>query len=312
MKISPVYFNNYKYVKPQAFGTFHITEREKTQESKSGILIHISKLFREPETDKFVQNYVLDNFSNDDKVKVVSGGCSEGEEAYCYYIMLEPIKDKLEVVGFDLSEQSIKKAKKGIYCLNHTERAIYGDKCTIELNPYEKKCREQFRKYFKASDIGLYEQYPYFLYNPYDVCLYEPKEKISKCTFFKGDVLNIDKMFDKNSVNLFLLRNMLYLAACNVQDTGLATSEREDARETINSIAKQLGDVVKPNGLVVFGEDEQDQKVNIEYITDAMTKNGFEPVFRYKNKADFTWLYGKRYNMLNKYSHIWKKKAEAN
>ena len=311
MKISPIYSNNYKYINPQSFGAFHNVEKEQTNESKSGLLVHISKFFREPETDEFVQDYVLKNFSKDNKVKVVSGGCSAGEEAYSYYVMLDSLKDKLEVEGFDLSQKSINEARKGIYRLSYPERDILDDKCSMQnLTPYTARTREQFRKHFRASDWRVYELYPYFLYNPNDTRLYERKDEMPNCKFFKGDVLNIDKMFEKNSVNVFLLRNMLYLVTCEVLNSGLATGERQDAKNTINSIAKQLGEVVKPKGLVVFGENEQFQMVNIEYITDAMTKNGFEPVIRYKNKEDFTWLYGKRYSVQNKYSHIWKKKAE--
>ena len=312
MKISPVYLNNYKPVKMQSFGALHNVEKEKTQESKSGILIHISKFFREPKTDEFVQNYILKNFSNDNKIKIVSGGCSAGEEAYSYYAMLDSLGDKLEVDGFDLSEQSVKEAKKGIYRLNYSERDFLDDDPTRLMGSYMKKCREKFIKYFKPADKDIYEQYPYFLYNPSDTCFYERKDEIPNCKFFKGNVLNVDKMFEKNSVNVFLLRNMLYLITCNVQENGVSTGERQDAKETISLIAKQLGEAVKSNGLVVLGEEEQHQKVNIEYIADAMEKNGFEPVEIYRNNEDLVWYYGKNYNLHDRYSHVWKKTAKEN
>ena len=123
-----------------------------------GKIIIETHFFREPYTDEIVQNYILNNFSNDSEVNIVSGACSTGEEAKSYAMMLDDLGDKLHVFGFDISDRVITQAKE------HTSRLLLDANAPIPrsryeenflednydgpLTPYQKKCKEKFALYY--------------------------------------------------------------------------------------------------------------------------------------------------------------------
>ena len=302
MNISPI--TNYN---AYSFCARHEIESEKINSSTKDRVIHTSNFFREPFTDKFVQQYVLDNFSNNKDVKVVSAGCSQGEEAYSYYVMLDSLKDKLTVSGFDLSEKIIEKAKKGIYSLKNKEQYLIETGSRMNLDNYERKCREKFRAHFEPADEALYRKPPYNYYPRSESSIYKLKEGEKGCEFRKGDVFDIDKMYEKNSVDVLLFRNTLYHLAGNGDNEHSINYNPNDNKKTINEIANKMGEVMKKGGLVVFGENEECQHVNVDYITDAMTKNGVKPVFLYDNPKEYMRIYDAYYNYSKPYSHVWRK-----
>ena len=304
MEISPF---DLCYKAQNAFCARHATERETAAASKSGVLIHTSNFFREPKTDEFVQNYILKHFSKNDKVKIVSAGCSSGEEAYSYYMMLDDIKDKLDISGFDLSDKSVEEAKKGIYSLKDYEKRII-ERSPKKLTPYERKCREKFHNTFECIDNGLYNKYYYQPHDEYNSSLYKLKKPIPNCNFFKGDVLNLDKMYKEKSVDLLLFRNTLYhlVSEPDYKCMRPRSVQRADSRKTIDLLTQQMGKVVKPKGLVVFGEYEKEQNVDTRYLREAMLKNGFEPLYLYRNAREYEEFYGETYTQ-NRYTHVYKK-----
>ena len=304
MDISPL---NLIYKSQNAFCARHATEREKSTASKSGVLIHTSNFFREPMTDEFVQNYILKNFARNNKVKIVSAGCSSGEEAYSYYMMLDDIKDKLDISGFDLSDKSIEEAKKGVFSLkSYEQRIIEGP--LKSLTPYQKRCREKFHNTFKQVENRRNNLYYKNYFDEDDTTTYKLKKQIPNCNFFKENVLNLDKIYEKNSVDVLLFRNTLYHLVSELEYSGMhaCTIQRADSMKTIDLLAKKMGKVVKPKGLVVFGENEKRQPVDTRHLREAMIKNGFEPVYLYKNASEYEELYGEPYRQ-NRYTHIYKK-----
>lgn len=75
---------------------------EKSENSGIGTINHQTAFFREPETDEIVQNYIMENFNNDDEINIVSGACSTCEEEFMQGIDRKIIKKTMQNNGFKL------------------------------------------------------------------------------------------------------------------------------------------------------------------------------------------------------------------
>jgi len=309
MNISPISFYNQKSIHP-IFRARHEFENEKIVQGKDDTIIHVSNFFREPKTDKFVQQYILDNFSKNKNIQIVSAGCSQGEEAYSYYVMLDSLQDKLNISGFDLSKKTIQDAKKGIFSLKNYEQRIIDSEYPSYLTSYERKCREKFHAHFEPVDEDMYKQPPYCSYRRCESSIYKLKDGEKGCNFAIGNVLDLDKMYKENSIDVLLFKNTLYHLTCKVDNGSLIGYRKHDDEKTIANIAKQMGKVVKKGGLVVFGENEERQHVNVDRIRCEMIKNGFEPIYLYKDPIEYRKLYDGYYNYSEPYSHVWKKVSD--
>lgn len=138
---------------------------EKSNSSGIGTLNYQTAFFREPKTDEIVQNYILEKFGNEDEINIVSGACSTGEEAKSYAMMMDSLKGKLKIMGFDISPKCIEKAQ------NHNCQLIKDDDNSPtnllsldsenilltdnidDLTEYERKCRDKFRQYYLPKDL---------------------------------------------------------------------------------------------------------------------------------------------------------------
>lgn len=318
---------------------------ENSDNSGIGTVNHQTAFFREPQTDEFVQNYILEKFGNDDEINIVSGACSSGEEAKSYAMMLDSLKDKLNIYGFDISAEIVEDAKSGDCQLLRTENnplAINSENMLMDdnsssLSEYQKRCCDKFRQYYTPQ--GPEKKVPIFpnakqQLEDLEASLNDPKElekqkkqfdeqmqaikkehpelaeysanisfeytiNMSKealkrqteayntvrdfstdmslfenCSFTQCDVMNLDELYKPNSVNVLLYRNALYHTLCTGDQ--MYRFMKEDAQDTMDVIAKQMNKVVKPQGLVVFGEEEYMQGVNTKVIKEAMENNGFK------------------------------------
>ncbi len=336
-----------------------------------GTLNHETHFFREPKTDEIVQYYVLNNFSNDSKINVVSGACSTGEEAKSYAMMLDSLGNKLHVFGFDISDDVVKQADNDIVrllvdsdlpdlsCLGansfDSEKFITDD--DYSLDPYQKECKEKFKTYYiKLGELYKVPVHPDAqkqldglneLINDkekydkarkeYDEKINELKEKnasgeiedelgmldcfpsfdetinLSKttleqqcnlfytfqnykvadgafdnCSFKQGNVLKLEQLYKPNSINVLLYRNALYHTLCH--GNSLFRIMNEDAQETMDSIAKQMNKVVKKQGLVVFGENEDLQGIDKKTVAKCMENNGFKKYILCGEEVDNIWV----------------------
>lgn len=322
---------------------------EKSENSGIGTINHQTAFFREPETDEIVQNYILENFNNDDEINIVSGACSTGEEAKSYAMMLDNLKDKLNIYGFDISAEIIEDAKNGDcqlfkakpnplgYSANLDSENTLLDDDAHDLSEYQKKCRDKFREYYtpKGPEYSVpvfpnakqeLENFEALLNNPKEVekqkkqyndqmqllvkehpelagfmpnISFEDSIKMSKealkrqvetyntvrdfstdmsrfenCSFSQGDVMKLDELYKPNSVNVLLYRNALYHTLC--KGDNMVRCMKDDAADTMDVIAKQMNKVVKPQGLVVFGEEEFMQGIDRKIIKKTMQNNGFK------------------------------------
>lgn len=87
------------------------------------ILIPVTSFFRDPKSfeniwDKILPT-ILHNKTEGQAVRIWIAGCSTGEEVYSFAIFLKELVDdrpeKIQILGTDISEQAIAKARTGIY-----------------------------------------------------------------------------------------------------------------------------------------------------------------------------------------------------
>lgn len=91
------------------------------------VTIHVTGFFRDIDVFATLEKHIFPELisrkedSDDDSIRIWSAGCSTGEETYSLAILLDHIRERkgssipLEVFGTDLSEESYKTARAGIY-----------------------------------------------------------------------------------------------------------------------------------------------------------------------------------------------------
>lgn len=82
------------------------------------LLKHETALFRDVASLEFVKNYLRETFPNKEKLKIIVGAASSGEASVTLSMLLDSLKKKAEILGFDLSENSVKQAKSRKYVLS--------------------------------------------------------------------------------------------------------------------------------------------------------------------------------------------------
>ncbi|MGH9695023.1 MAG: chemotaxis protein CheB, partial [Bryobacteraceae bacterium] len=98
---------------------------EEARELQEDVLINVTSFFRDPDVFEALKSElfprILEVDSPDQPIRIWSAGCSTGEETYSLAIsLLEsmaslPIEPAIQIFGTDASEQSIEKARAGIY-----------------------------------------------------------------------------------------------------------------------------------------------------------------------------------------------------
>ena len=111
------------------------------------------------------------------------------------------------------------------------------------------------------------------------------------CDFKQGDVMNLEKLYAPNSVDVLLYRNALYHTLCQGDGgMGMLRFMGDDAPEKMDTIAKQMNKVVGKQGLVVFGENESMQGIDSEVVETAMRNNGFKQFVHNGEKMENIWV----------------------
>ncbi len=252
---------------------------ETTDENNLGTLIHETCFFRESKTDDFIKGYILKNFSNEPKIKIVNGACSTGEETYTQAMLLSDMKDKVEIEGFDISPKAIAEAQMGKFTIYNMQNSAawqisyaYHDSFLVKnfgtLTNKENEQKELFTKFFNPLTHQVY------VHKNQD---FQANDEIkSMCQFKVGDVKNLSEMYDKNSVHVLTFKNALYHLVC-----GKTSSKKRfmisGAQEIIENLAREAHSVLKPNGLFVFGAREGSQGIDTKMVYNTMLKCGFEP-----------------------------------
>lgn len=290
--------------------------------AKNGIdyLKHETAFFREASTDNFVKNFIKDNFAGKDKIKIVVGGCSTGEEAVTYSMLLDDMKDKVDILGFDLSKISIEQAKNGTYLFhkpNEKEKeelesmgvAAYRDSYLVfdsakPLTEEEKQNKVLFDKFFEKSDEIVEDKKPLMerfqdwliskIYKESPMAMqkksYKLKDgKADNCKFIQGDIEDIRGIVGEKKADVILFRNAMYHLTTKEIGYEATRVPRKNSPTIVENICKKMKDSLSDNGLLVFGKNEHSQMVDENTLPKVMIKLGFKPLNKSDNKHVTVW-----------------------
>lgn len=126
-------------------------------------------LFRDLQTKNFVKEYIIKNFNDKNEIKIIVGGCSTGEEAYTFSMLLKDLANKVKITGFDLSKEAIKSANskkllmqkqketpKGYYSImgflkNALKDSYLCFSDSTQLTKEQTECKKLFDEFFEIS-----------------------------------------------------------------------------------------------------------------------------------------------------------------
>lgn len=253
-------------------------------------LAHQTAFFREPVTLERVKRYIIKNFSDKKEINILVGACSTGEEAYTLSMLLNGLKSKVNIIGFDVSKNTVNQARKGKVLMQtsivETEREMFlkdsylvfsnKNDLTKQQNDYKQMFDENFvpikGKYFRIynnikrfftdlnPNIGRRSRY------------FQIKDgHIQNCRFVEGDIRELDKLDAPEKVDVLFFRNAFYhlLNTCRNEE-----QQEKVLTQIISGVRNKLG----KNGIFVNGEDDGIQISNYTLIPRVMIKMGFEPI----------------------------------
>ncbi len=230
------------------------------------MLNHYTYFFRYYRDDESIRDYILDTYSDKPEINLLCAGCSSGEEAYSWAMILDDYKDKVKISAFDKSDECISTAKNGTYKLDGIEEYRLLDERNSHSS-FEKECYRKFHKYFKPTDKKD--------------CYQLDNEAFKNCRFFSGDLANTDEYFKPDSLDVIFCRNVLY----HFTNYHAKLSQHEymiEDSEKINYIINKMSKVLKKGGIIVFSKEESNWGIDTEMLKLIIFKNGFSPV-------DFNW-----------------------
>jgi chemotaxis protein methyltransferase CheR len=88
------------------------------------LTVQVSDLFRDPEFFLAVRQQVIPLLATYPSLKLWVAGCSTGEEAYSYAILLaeEGLLERSRIYATDINDESLRKAQKGVYSLDRMKQ----------------------------------------------------------------------------------------------------------------------------------------------------------------------------------------------
>lgn len=94
--------------------------KEEIDKLKDTLTINVTRFFRNRETFDYLEHFLSKAFvKGKSGIRVLSAGSSSGEEAYSLAIMLDRIgrvhQFEYRIIGIDIDEDAVKKAREGIY-----------------------------------------------------------------------------------------------------------------------------------------------------------------------------------------------------
>ena len=279
---------------------------------KNGIemLIKETGLFRDWQTLLFVIKYIEENFAGKSLIKIISGGCSTGEEAISISILLNHLKDKVRILGIDLSEASVNSANSRKLKFQDAKDAKYvsvddvytalKDRFLVfgadrELSADEKLQKELFDKFLVITEekepvvkLTLKQKIENFLaknfmakYKPAfgDVKFVKLKDgEINNCTFKVGDIRDLDTLTNGEKSDVIFFKNAIYHMISDDVGANLFRVIKSDGESIAENIITKFRANLNDNGLVVFGEEEVFQTGDKELVPRVMKRLGFEPL----------------------------------
>lgn len=270
-------------------------------------LRHQTALFRDMQTKNFVLNYIKENFSDKPEIRMVVGACSSGEEVYTYSMLLDSIKSKLSIIGFDISEKIVEMAKSGKILMQNPKEPPkgliprYAEKhCDFYLcfdSGREFLPKEQYRKQLFDEFLDItpeaceeketlsYKIRKWLMAKIFRIAFAEYESKIVKtkdgkfgnCSFRVGDILELDKITDGNKADIITFSNAMYHLT-TIDVGGMLRIPKKNIEEILRKVATKVKNNLSPNGIFVLGEAESEQMGDSRTLLKVFTKMGFEPL----------------------------------
>lgn len=281
-------------------------------------LIHQTAFDREPQTKEFVCNYIREHFGGKDKIKIVSGGCSTGEEPLSYSMRLYNMRNKVDILGIDLGKDAIKKAQSGKYIFEVPTKKTkildffesinaspFTDVYLVEkeskgLTPSQKYFKRLFNEFFEPTGEKIKAPFLERFYDQtlrrsgiepleLDRIVYKLKEgKGENCSFIRDDITNIDKIVNGEKVDVISFCNSLYHLTTKDVTSGVRVPKK-DSESIIESLMTKFKNCLNDGGIVVFGEDEGMQMMDFDTVPKVMKKLGFTPLNKTKEHSANVW-----------------------
>lgn len=287
-------------------------------------LIHQTMFNREPETKNFVCDYIRNHFSHKPNINIISGGCSTGEEAVTYSMLLYDMKNNVNILGIDIGKKAIKQAKSREYIFsipdskinlseyyNDISQSEFSDNYLINpnikgLTPTEYRFKSLFNEFFEpAPDTKVERLIKYFkkmidgenqTYLRTEKKKYKLKDGMAdNCRFIQGDISDIDKLMKDEKADVISFSNAMY----HLTTKNLCFGEREpieNREEIVKTLLTKFKNCLNDNGIVVFGEREEEQMLDNITIPKVMNELGFQPLNKTDNHSANVWKINKNYN----------------
>jgi chemotaxis protein methyltransferase CheR len=121
-----------KSISYKEYSKILLSDEEETSKLKEGLTVNVTELFRNPETYEAFRFFALPELIKtkgyNRTIKIWSAGCSNGEEPYSIAIMLVEYlgtsakRYKISILGTDIDDDSLAKAKRANYKLKQVEK----------------------------------------------------------------------------------------------------------------------------------------------------------------------------------------------
>lgn len=278
-------------------------------------LKHETALFRDVASLEFVKNYLKETFPNKEKLKIIVGAASSGEESVTLSMLLDSLKKKAEILGFDLSENSVKQAKSRKYVLSTPTKvpegytnlydsayiSAYDDaflcfKQETPLTPKQKEYKKLFEDFFeqietpddKKPRISLGQKINNYILKRF-LKIYAGKlenkyfklkdDKALNCDFVKGDILELNKIVKEKEADVILFRNALYHLVTDLINNNIHLPKpKEEAASILEKVFKQIHKSLSKDGVFVLGANESYQTLDGGLTQEVLARSGFKPL----------------------------------
>ena len=296
---------------------------EKYAKNGIGCLIHETGFFRDMQTKDFVKNYILKNFADRNPVKILVGGCSTGEEALTYSMLLNDIGKQIKILGFDISEESIKNANSKKFLMQKIDKAPKG---FMDISfQYKRTLQDEFlafpaEKALSGEKLSRKKLFDEFFYISDEVPVL-PKEKLGErinnwfirkclkihiptfenkyavlkdgkeenCKFVTGDILELDEITKGEKYDVITFTNALYHVISDMVGNNLYRVLNKNAESTLEKLSVQLRKNLNEKGIFVLGEEEALQTFDNGLVARVLERNGFKSLNSTAEHAGNIW-----------------------
>lgn len=297
-----------KYSNRKNIPTFNgHTGCEEFAKNSIGRLVHETAFFREAETDEFLKNFILTQWKNKPKINIICGACSTGEEVITLSMLLNEIKNKVSILGLDISPNSIKEAKSKVYEMSYNplrntsadkDRFLWLPNAKKRLSNKEKEYKILFEQFFDKIEIKemtlfctktntnslflkFIDKLAEFLIGKNSRKKYEgifklKNEMAQNCSFQQADIMDIDLITSEKKADIITFRNALYHLI--TKETLIERYLTLESDAILDKILNKIKTSLNEDGLVVFGKEENKQILSNYIIPKGLMKNGFKPL----------------------------------